>query len=734
MSTRTSRFQVEFVTDGDGRARAAIAGITDEVQASGRAAADAGDEWEQFGEKIGRSLKWAGIAVVGGIALIARNTIRAQQELAQLDAILESTGRAAGYTRDQLVEMADAMSRRSTFSSGEIVEAQTRLLSYSGILGENIPRAMQAVIDQSARLGISVTQSAETIGRALESPSKAAAALAQQGFGAAFTDEVRRTIDALVAAGREAEAQVMILEILEESYGGAAEAARDTFGGALVSLKNTLADLLTGSDGSLDGATQGVNDLIDALNDPRVREGFGDMVEGAVAITTALIEFVNWLREAYSAAQEWLTLQMGGNRAFGGENLAAQRRELQAINDELERRDNAGVFTGLRLSRIGMTPRRELEESRARLLESIALNEMLFGDPAQRPRIHLIDPTDPASMGITPPARPAAVDTGGLDTRTDAERRKAAAEAAAAARREQTAADREWAEWMREVEAHESLALSTSAAYTTARQQAARAVETLLEDLEFEASLIGLSNVERAKEIALRRAGAAATEEQRERIGELVKRIQEGTGEMTEHARQAARNMQDAFAEFLFDPFKDGVNGMLDSFAKTLQRMGAQAAASSLFSALGRWGESNSGGGGWQGALGQWLGTMFGGGRAAGGGVQRHGLYEVAEQGKAELLRVNGRTLLIPGEDGSVVPAQYASASAGPAGSRGDVIVNIHNAPEGTRVERSVGPNGGLQLDVLIDGIEKSLAARTATGGPLAAAVKGRFNLREGGA
>src|SRR5690606_35889782 len=156
-----------------------------------------------------------GGALVGGVSLFIKNTMEAEKQLAQLDAILKSTGNAAGYSRDQLLSMAQELQKVSTFSSSEIVEAQTRLLSYSGIVGENIPRAMQAVIDQSARLGMSLTQSAETIGRALESPAKAAAALAQQGFGAAFTKEVRATINALVEAGREADAQILILEILD---------------------------------------------------------------------------------------------------------------------------------------------------------------------------------------------------------------------------------------------------------------------------------------------------------------------------------------------------------------------------------------------------------------------------------------------------------------------------------------------------------------------------------------
>lgn len=260
---------------------------------------------EKWRKKVEAEAKLAGLALAAGITtalaglstvglLIARNTMSAEREVAQLDAIIRSTGGAAGYTRQQLLEMADTLASKSTFSGGEIVEAQTRLLSYSGILASNIPRAMQAVIDQSARLGISVSQSAETIGRALESPGKAAAALAQQGFGAAFTKEVRGTIDELVKAGKEGEAQVMILEILEESYAGAALAARDTFGGSLTALRHTIDDLTTGRDGSLAGATAAINSFIDTLNDPLVREGFDAMIAGLGSI---LNDFATYLKD-----------------------------------------------------------------------------------------------------------------------------------------------------------------------------------------------------------------------------------------------------------------------------------------------------------------------------------------------------------------------------------------------------------------------------------------------------
>lgn len=295
---------------------------------------------EKWRKKVEAEAKLAGIAlgtaIAAAVVMIGRNTIAAEREVAQLDAIIRSTGGAAGYTRQQLLDMADTLSSKSTFSGGEIVEAQTRLLSYSGILASNIPRAMQAVIDQSARLGISVTQSAETIGRALESPSKAAAALAQQGFGAAFTKEVRGTIDELVKAGKEGEAQVMILEILEESYAGAAQAARDTFGGALQALGNTLNDITTAGDGSLRGATDAVNELIATLNDPATREGFNNLISGAVEAIGTLAQFAATTGNVAKFVAEELAARFNGPDATDVIRVQERMERLQRTIDAVQ--------------------------------------------------------------------------------------------------------------------------------------------------------------------------------------------------------------------------------------------------------------------------------------------------------------------------------------------------------------------------------------------------------------
>lgn len=334
------------------------------------------EKWRNNVEKQARA---AGVALTGaiaagvtglaaGIAKVIANSSAAEQEIGQLDAILKSTGGAAGYTRQQLLDMADTLSSKSTFSGGEIVEAQTRLLSYSGVLGSNIPRAMQAIIDQSARLGISVSQSAETIGRALESPSKAAAALAQQGFGAAFTKEVRGTIDELVKAGREGEAQVMILEILEESYAGAAEAARGTFAGALKALQNALNDLTTAKEGGLESATEAVNTLIHTLNDPSTKQAFDNLISFAAETTGDFIRLTGSIADFISKTSEISKLNAGGAVRDASEGALDQQmaRITKLLNAE---KSSTSGFLGLPLTT-------SQEEARAKRINDLTAERL----------------------------------------------------------------------------------------------------------------------------------------------------------------------------------------------------------------------------------------------------------------------------------------------------------------------------------------------------------------------
>ena len=234
---------------------------------------------------------FAGVTAGALVKGIIGETGQAQGELAQLRAALKSTREAAGLTETELVGMAEKFAQATTHSTGEIIDAQTRLLSYSGIAANEFPRALQLAIDQSVRLGQGLTESAEAVGKALEYPAEGVASLTKQGFR--FTDAQKKMLKELEKTGRLAEAQAIVMGVMEESYEGAAAAARATLPGALKALANAFRELLDGNGGR--GATQltrAINDLAAALSAPKTKAAFADLASSVLETAAA---FAKWL-------------------------------------------------------------------------------------------------------------------------------------------------------------------------------------------------------------------------------------------------------------------------------------------------------------------------------------------------------------------------------------------------------------------------------------------------------
>lgn len=205
--------------------------------------------------------------MVSGLRSIVREGSEAEQELGQLNAVLASTGRQAEFAGGELQALAENLARTSRFSAGEIINAETRLLSYTNIMREQFPQAMQIVVDQSARLNMSLEQSAETVGRALQTPTKAMEALGRQGF--VLEDSQKRLLAQLEATGQTAKAQAIIMDLLVESYGGAATAQKvGTIAGLWKGLQETFRDFQTdvANRGVIDYFKQQLSDLLATLS------------------------------------------------------------------------------------------------------------------------------------------------------------------------------------------------------------------------------------------------------------------------------------------------------------------------------------------------------------------------------------------------------------------------------------------------------------------------------------
>ena len=125
----------------------------------------------------------------------------------------------------------------------------------------------------------------------------------------------------------------------------------------------------------------------------------------------------------------------------------------------------------------------------------------------------------------------------------------------------------------------------------------------------------------------------------------------DGTAEFMKNvAERAAQNIQDAFADFLFDPFDDGIRGMLEGFLTALRRMLAEALSFQILTGIP--------------GVGDFLGLTK---RAAGGPVFA---------GQPVLVGERGPELFIPGASGTV--RSNAALSGDKMGSSGmQFVTNI---------------------------------------------------------
>lgn len=183
--------------------------------------------------------------------------------------------------------------------------------------------------------------------------------------------------------------------------------------------------------------------------------------------------------------------------------------------------------------------------------------------------------------------------------------------------------------------------------------------------------------------------------------GENTKKTLTG---MTAFADQAARNMQTALGDNLYNILDGRFTDIGDAFSNMLKRMAAEMMASEIWRQLGT-ALAGSTGQGWWGNFARSVGSaMTDPGKAAGGRVRPHSLQPVAEHGP-EILQYGGRTMLMMGaQDGMVTPLMN-KAGGGSSGASSMPTINIH-IEKGASEDRVDPPRrnaeGGFDIRVMI--------------------------------
>lgn len=162
-------------------------------------------------------------------------------------------------------------------------------------------------------------------------------------------------------------------------------------------------------------------------------------------------------------------------------------------------------------------------------------------------------------------------------------------------------------------------------------------------------------------------------------LGKLSDAARTAYDEVSIYADEAARNMQDAFADFLFDPFDKGLKGMLRGFIDVIRRMIAEQAAAKLF------------GGGFGKFLSGAVGGLFGGG--GGGGISNFSGPRAnggpVDMGRSYLVGERGPELFMPGRSGMITPNNALGG--------GGITINQNVDARGASVELTKALPGLLQ-------------------------------------
>ena len=531
-----------------------------DAQRASKAAEKRFKEIEKQAKDAASSVSGAFTGVVSGAILgisagsvfrkFIEETKNAQNEQAQLAAVLKSTGNAAGFTASELNKMASGMA--GFVSEGDINRAQTRLLSYTGVVGEEFPRALQAAIDMSVRLGMTVEQSAETVGKALDVPSKGLDALSKQGFR--FTEDQKKLVESLESTGRVAEAQDVVLKALESSYGGAAEAARGTLGGALQALQNQIDDLMTGDDGSVNGLTNSVNALTDTLASDETKASFAGFV-GLLAemarqvVTTANVinstSFVGWLQVS------------GAEQDNADKAIADLDEKLGRLRDMRKNLDPEASFTN-------------------------RVNDILYGDvgdldrqiaAAEKKREALM-----VYMRSAPNPYAGVGETGGSPLTTVDPIVVTGSSPAAVAKSGKSSVD-QGQKLIDQMNQRIAL-IGKETEYEKLLEQVRIGSVTFKTQAQKDEALASAQTLDFINE---QNKAYAETQAQLEKMSKVS---QDTASEMDEFAREAARSIQNSLGDGLYSILSGNFDDIGQKFADTLTRMAADAAAANLAGVL----------------------------------------------------------------------------------------------------------------------------------------------------
>lgn len=203
---------------------------------------------ERFKDVGGRMQDFGARASVasGAVVLLFHDAIGAAdasaRAFAKVEQAVKQTGGAAGFTADQLADMAGKIQATTRFDGDDVLNKVTaQLLTFGNVQGDVFSRAQIAATDLATMLDGDLQSASIMLGKALQDPVKGINAMSRAGVS--FSAAQQAMIKDMVASGDVIGAQTLILDELSRQYGGQAVAARAAGAGILDAWTNTWGDV-----------------------------------------------------------------------------------------------------------------------------------------------------------------------------------------------------------------------------------------------------------------------------------------------------------------------------------------------------------------------------------------------------------------------------------------------------------------------------------------------------------
>ncbi|MDD7201119.1 MAG: phage tail length tape measure family protein [Sphaerochaetaceae bacterium] len=228
--------------------------------------------------------------VNAGKALVSEYAAGAKQTITMQSAV-KTMGTQMGVTTKDVFELATSLKQVTTYDNDTLIGVQQLLIATKSLSKDGLKQATKASLDLATAMGTDAKSAASSLARALADPADNIRALRSANIQ--FTDAEEDQIKTLQKSGKLWDAQQIILEKVEKTYGGMAKAVGDTDVGKL--------DRITGAMGDL-------------------RESLGGALVNAISpyldhIYDSIVRIQSWIDEHNAATSLSMALQNGGSLA-----------------------------------------------------------------------------------------------------------------------------------------------------------------------------------------------------------------------------------------------------------------------------------------------------------------------------------------------------------------------------------------------------------------------------------